>query len=156
MTFSSRVSCRLPTPVSSSGKGPIFQLPTNTSTNLGSNLWSVGPSVVGFTMHGPWMVGLLVQNLWSFAGPGGNDNPSVNQFLAQYFVNYNLPHGWYITSSLIITADWKAAGSQQWMVLFGGGFGNVHALRVAFYSLPAYRVRPLCGPFFLRDGTIER
>jgi hypothetical protein len=132
------------------GAGPVFQLPTNTSTNLGSNLWSVGPSAVGLVMDGPWVIGLLAQNIWSFAGPGGRDNPSVNQFLAQAFINYNLPRGWYLTSSPIITADWKQAGSDQWTVPLGAGVGKIfkvgkfpfNAQLSAYYNV----VRPSIGP----------
>jgi hypothetical protein len=51
--------------------------------------------------------------------------PSVNAGLAQPFVNYNLPHGWYLTSSPVITADWRAASDQRWTVPLGGGFGRI-------------------------------
>ena len=53
---------------------------------------------------GHWTLGLLANNVWSFAGE--NDRPTVNQFLAQYFINYNLSDGWYLTSAPIITANW--------------------------------------------------
>ena len=107
------------------GLGPVFQFPTRTDTYLGNQMWSAGPSAVGLFMTKSWVVGLLVQNVWSFAGPGGSDNPSVNAFLAQPFINYNMPHGWYLTFSPIITADWKANGSDQWTVPLGGGVGKV-------------------------------
>jgi hypothetical protein len=42
--------------------------------------------------------------------------PSVNTFLAQPFINYNMAHGWYLTSSPLITANWLAAPGQQWVV----------------------------------------
>jgi hypothetical protein len=110
------------------GFGPVFQFPTHTDTYLGSDKWSAGPSAVGLFMDkgSPWVIGLLVQNIWSFAGPPTTrDNPTVNQFLAQPFINYNLHDGWYLTFSPIITADWKAAGSDQWTVPLGGGFGKI-------------------------------
>lgn len=44
--------------------------------------------------------------------------------LVQPFINYNLPGGWYLTSSPIITADWKAPGGDQWTVPLGGGGGR--------------------------------
>jgi hypothetical protein len=140
------------------GVGPVFQLPTNTDTSLGSNLWSAGPSAVGLTMQGPWVIGLLVQNIWSIAGPGGRDNSKVNQFLAQYFINYNLPKGWYITSSPIITADWTAAGSDQWTVPVGLGMGKIfkigklpfNANVSAFYNV----IRPSIGPDWSVRGQI--
>lgn len=132
------------------GVGPVFQFPTRTDTYLGSNLWSAGPSVVGVTIQGPWVVGLLAQNIWSFAGPGGKDNPSINQFLAQPFINYNLPQGWYLTFSPIITADWKAAGSDQWTVPLGAGVGKIFKIgKLPFNAnLSGYYnvARPTFGP----------
>lgn len=107
------------------GFGPALQFPSHTDTWLGSNKWSAGPSAVGLVMEGHWVVGALAQNIWSFAGPGGKENPDINQFLAQPFINYNLPHGWYLTVSPIITADWKASGPDQWTVPLGGGVGKI-------------------------------
>jgi hypothetical protein len=43
----------------------------------------------------------------------------------QPFVNYNMPKGWYLVSSPIITVDWRARGSQQWTVPVGGGIGKI-------------------------------
>jgi len=28
----------------------------------------------------------------------------------QYFINYNLENGWYLTSTPVITANWEASG----------------------------------------------
>jgi hypothetical protein len=133
------------------GAGPVFQFPTHTDTFLGGDKWSAGPSAVGLVIKGHWVVGLLAQNIWSYAGSSTTrDNPSVNQFLAQAFINYNLPKGWYLTTSPIITADWKAAGSDQWTVPLGGGFGKIfRAGGLHFNSnLAAYYnvVRPEIGP----------
>jgi hypothetical protein len=138
------------------GVGPVLQFPTHTDTFLGSDKWSGGPSAVGLTMQGPWVVGILAQNIWSYAGPPTTrENPTVNQFLVQPFVNYNLPKGWYLTGSPIITADWKAAAYNQWTVPVGGGIGKIfkigklpfNANLAAYYSV----VRPETGP----DWTIR-
>lgn len=138
------------------GFGPVIQFPTHTDTWLGSDKWSGGPSAVGLFMEGPWVVGLLAQNIWSFAGPSTTrDNPAINQFLAQPFINYNLPKGWYLTFSPVITADWKAAGSDQWTVPLGLGFGKIFKIGklpfngqlAAFYNV----ARPSIGP----DWTIR-
>ena len=105
------------------GAGPIFMLPTASDERLGTEKWGVGPAAVVLTMRGPWVFGILGQNIWSFAGDG--DRSDVNQMLIQYFVNYNLPDGWYLTSSPIITANWEADSDNTWTVPFGGGFGKI-------------------------------
>jgi hypothetical protein len=55
---------------------------------------------------------------------GGGDQ-SYNNGLVQPFLNYNLPGGTYLTSSPVITVDWKARGSNQWTVPIGGGIGHI-------------------------------
>ena len=105
------------------GVGPILSFPTATDDILGSGKWSAGPSVVVLSMSGPWVIGGLANNLWSFAGD--SDRDSVNQMLVQPFVNYNLDDGWFLTSGPIITADWTEDQSDRWMVPLGGGVGKV-------------------------------
>jgi hypothetical protein len=108
------------------GVGPTFTLPTHTDDELGTDRWSAGPAVVLLTMQGHWVVGALANNQWSFAGPGDKpDHSKVDQLLVQPFANYNLPKGWYICSSPIITADWEADSGQKWTVPLGGGFGRL-------------------------------
>ena len=105
------------------GVGPIFLFPTASDERLGTEKWGAGPAAVVLTMRAPWVFGILGQNIWSFAGDGDRDD--VNQMLVQYFVNYNLPNGWYLTSSPIITANWEADSDNTWTVPFGGGFGKL-------------------------------
>lgn len=105
------------------GVGPALLLPTGTDSAVSQRKWAAGPSAVALTMQGPWVLGALAQNVWSFAG--SQDRPGVNQFLAQYFVNYNLEDGWYLTSAPIITANWEAESGNKWTVPVGGGFGKV-------------------------------
>jgi hypothetical protein len=105
------------------GVGPIFQLPTATSQYTGQGKFGIGPSVVVLAQPGHWTVGALVNNVWSVAGSGSR--PAVNQFLMQYFINYNLDKGWYLTSAPIVTADWKATSGNQWVTPVGGGVGRV-------------------------------
>jgi len=114
------------------GVGPTFTLPTATDTALGSGKWSMGPAAVVLTMQGPWVLGVLANQQWSVAGD--SDRRSVSQLLIQPFVNYNLPDGWYLTSSPIITANWMADSGNQWTVPLGGGFGKLW--RVGKVGLP--------------------
>jgi hypothetical protein len=104
------------------GVGPTFTFPTATDPLLGAGQWSAGPAVVALTMQGHWVVGALANNQWSFAGWGGQE---VNAMLIQPFVNYNLAHGWYLTSAPIITANWKADSDNRWTVPLGGGLGKI-------------------------------
>jgi hypothetical protein len=77
--------------------------PTASDSLIGTGKWSAGPSLVVLTMPGHWVLGALASNQWSFAGSGKND---VNSLLVQPFVNYNFSHGWYLTTSPVITANW--------------------------------------------------
>jgi len=130
------------------GAGPVFSFPTASDRVLGTGKWGIGPSLVVLTIQGPWVVGGLANNLWSYAGD--DDRNDVNQFLFQYFINYNLPRGWYISSAPIITANWEADSGNQWTVPFGGGVGKIfrigkqpiNAQVQAFYNA----IRPDNGP----------
>jgi hypothetical protein len=105
------------------GIGPVFGFPTNTSPALGSAKWTFGPSIVLLAMSGPWVLGVVANNVWSWAG-GGSQN--INALLIQYFVNYNFKDGWYLTSSPIITANWNASPySNKWTFPVGAGFGKL-------------------------------
>ena len=84
---------------------------------------SAGPAAVALAQPGPWVVGSLVRQLWSFAGDG--DRQDVSQLLIQPFVNYNMADGWYLVSAPIITANWEADSDDTWTVPVGGGFGQI-------------------------------
>jgi hypothetical protein len=136
------------------GVGPVLTFPATSAAVGSTNTWGIGPSAVVLTIQGPWVIGVLANNVWSFAGA------STNNFLLQYFINYNFGKtGWYLTSAPIITADWKAASGQQWVVPFGAGGGKI----VRFGKLPvnfnlsAYYnvVHPDIGPLWqLRFAAI--
>jgi hypothetical protein len=105
------------------GVGPTFTLPTATDRNLGAGKWSMGPTGVALTMQGHWVFGALMNNQWSVGGWG---DKAVNALLLQPFVNYNLPDGWYLASSPVLTANWKAdKAGDVWTVPIGGGVGKV-------------------------------
>jgi len=104
------------------GAGPVFLLPTATDDTLGADKWGAGASAVFLTMPGNWVVGSLFSNVWSVGGSGDND---INLFTWQYFINYNLPGGWYLTTAPIITANWEADSNNTWTVPFGGGVGKI-------------------------------
>jgi hypothetical protein len=102
------------------GIGPVVSFPTATSPLVGSqSTWGLGASGVALTMQGPWVIGGIVNNVWSVAGD------KSNTFLLQPFINYNFKGGWFVSTSPIITANWEAASGQQWTVPIGAGGGKL-------------------------------
>jgi hypothetical protein len=111
------------------GVGPTVVLPTATNTTfLGQGKLSMGPAVVVLVQPKPWTIGFLANNIWSVAGHSNLDKPAVNQFLLNWFANYNMKKGWYLTTAPIITANWRAASGNVWTVPFGGGVGRIMKL----------------------------
>ena len=100
------------------GAGPALIIPTATSSVLGQGKFSLGPSFVALAQPGHWTVGALVNNVFSVSGSA--HRPYVNQMLLQYFINYNLKKGYYITLQPIISANWNAPRGNVWLVPFGG------------------------------------
>jgi hypothetical protein len=123
------------------GVGVQSWLPTASDKTLGVNKWGAGPAAVALTIQGPWVVGVLANNVWA-----GTANQRVNLLTVQPFLNYNLPGGWYLTSSPIINANWLAKADDRWTVPIGGGIGRlfkieklpVNVQAQAFYNV----VRP--------------
>jgi len=105
------------------GIGPSLSFPTAGDDQLGSGKWSGGVSAVVLAQPKPWSVGVLVRQLWSFAGD--DDRADVNQFLLEPFINYNLADGWFLVSDMVLTANWDAPSGEQWTVPVGGGFGKL-------------------------------
>jgi hypothetical protein len=108
------------------GVGPTMTFPTASDKQLGAGKYSAGPAAVALTMQGPWVVGALANNQWSFAGWG---DTKVNALLVQPFVNYNFGKGWYAVSAPIVTANWVASSGDKWTVPVGGGGGRLFRLK---------------------------
>jgi len=115
------------------GIGPVFVIPTN--SKLSSHKFSTGVSFLTLKMTKKFVYGFLISNVWSVAGDDTYND--VNSFLGQYFINMNFAKGWYLSSAPIITADWKAADGQQWLVPFGGGGGKIIRIGKIPFNLQA-------------------
>jgi hypothetical protein len=63
------------------GAGPIAQVPTITSSSLGSNVWGAGPAVVAVRVYTPWVYGVLVNNVFSFGGTTSPDGTKYSRAL---------------------------------------------------------------------------
>ena len=107
------------------GVGPVVQIPTNSSSELGNKNWGLGPSFVVLHLEhdDPWVYGVLVNNIWSVTS--NKQGGSYNNGLVQPFLNYNFRDGLYLTSAPILTVDWKADSGQRWTVPIGGGVGKI-------------------------------
>jgi len=101
------------------GIGSAINIPT-AKEGLGVGEWGFGPSLVALKITSKWVYGGLINNVWSF-----DDNNSLNLFFFQYFINYNLPDGLYLSSAPVITANWKAASGDQWTIPFGLSIGKI-------------------------------
>jgi hypothetical protein len=101
------------------GVGPIFSIPTATVESAKTGSWGLGPAAVVVWMPGPWVIGTLATQVWTFADYG--DGRDVNQFLVQPFINYNIGKGWALVTAPIITANWDAPSGDEWTVPLGGG-----------------------------------
>ncbi len=131
------------------GAGAVVQAPTITDSALGSNIWGAGPTFVALTMQGPWVIGGLVNNIWSF---GGGPQNTYNQMTFQPFINYNFPEsrGTYLSFAPTVTANWEARSGDQWTVPLGLAAGQIFKLGElplnaqigAYYNV----VRPDIGP----------
>jgi hypothetical protein len=111
------------------GVGPTFVLPTATNTTyLGQGKLSMGPTVVALVQPAHFTIGVLANNYWSVAGLDNSFKPPVNQFLLQWFVNYNMKKGYYLAAAPTVTANWRLDNDNRWVVPFGGGVGRIMRL----------------------------
>lgn len=100
------------------GFGPIINFPT-AKAGLGAREWGIGPSLVAVVKPGNFVMGALVNNVWSV------ESDNINSMLLQLFVNYNLPNGAYLTTAPAITANWNARPGNRWTIPLGLGAGKV-------------------------------
>lgn len=138
------------------GVGPSVTLPTATDDSLGSGKWSGGATAVALTQPEWGTYGVLVRQLWSFAGD--SDRADVNQGLVEAFVNYNLDNGWYLLTDSVATINWEASSDKLTLPLGGGAgrvfkMGNqpVNARVEAYYNV----LRPDTAPKWTLGATFQ-
>ena len=108
------------------GAGVILALPTATDDSLGSDKWDAGPAFRVTYRKGPWNLGVIAGQRWSFAG--SDNRADVNQLLIRGAVRRQLPGDWYFIYAPLITANWDNDG-EKWLVPIGGGIGRAFNLR---------------------------
>jgi hypothetical protein len=86
------------------GAGPVFLIPTGTEGALSAKKWGAGPTGVLLKQSGPLSVGILVNQIWSFAGDDAHGDISVG--LAQPFVSYVNKELVTYSASFDVSQDW--------------------------------------------------
>jgi len=133
------------------GIGPVVSLPTGDDTH-GSGKWGVGPSLVALVMPGQWVVGGLINNVWSVAGD--ENRADVNFMTFQPFINYNFPD-FYLTFSPVVTANWKADNDNQWTVPLGIGAGKLIRFGKLPVNINASYYNNVVKPDYYADWTLR-
>jgi hypothetical protein len=126
------------------GIGPVVLLNTATDAQLGSGKFGAGPAIVALRQAGPWSMGALLTQVWSFAGQA--NRPAVSQFQLQPILSYTLDPRHTIGYSGTLTANWNASprgdvwtvpigltystlirrpGSMPMNIIIGGGYNVV-------------------------------
>ena len=80
----------------------------DSNEELGNDNWGLGHVICRAEPQKgrPGVYGVLVNNIWSFTSD--KSGGSYNMGLIQPFINYNFKSGAYLTSSPVVTVDWKA------------------------------------------------
>jgi hypothetical protein len=107
--------------------GPIFRFPTASNDKLGSEKYSAGPAAVALYSSPKFTIGLLNQNLFSFAGDSDRDD--VRQSTFQYFAFYNFTPQWGIGTAPIISVDWDESDNDD-RFLVPVGLGVARTFRI--------------------------
>lgn len=95
------------------GVGPIAYLNTASDPLLGPEKWGLGPTAVALMQEGPWTVGALVNQIWSFAGDSKEEE--INQAYLQPFIAYATKNGWTFNLNTESTYNWV---TDEWSVPF--------------------------------------
>ena len=87
------------------GAGSAFLLPTATNSILGTRKRGVGPTTCMLFQESGWTHGILVNQIWSYAGSSYSDK--VSQFYALPILNYNWASGAGLGVTADVTRDWQ-------------------------------------------------
>ena len=89
------------------GVGPMFNLPTTTNPMLGLGKWAFGPTGAIVKQSGGMTYGLLVNNIWSFAGTGKTERSDVNMGYIQPVIAHTSRGGVTVVLNTETVVDWK-------------------------------------------------
>jgi hypothetical protein len=113
------------------GVGPVLLLPTGTDRLLGSGKWGAGPTIVALKQEHGWTVGILANQIWSFAG--ASDRREVNSTFLQPFISYTTHHATTFSINTESTYDWVA---RQWTVPMNVAVAQLFGPRETHLPIP--------------------
>jgi hypothetical protein len=99
--------------------GPAFVWPVGGAA-LASEKWSAGPTFVLLKQSGPTTIGILANQLWSYAG--SSHRPNVSQMLLQPFFSYTYPNTTTLSLNTESSYDWI---HRQWTVPIDVGVSHI-------------------------------
>ncbi|MGN6511036.1 MAG: hypothetical protein ACTHLD_16340 [Chitinophaga sp.] len=88
------------------GAGPALLAPTGTENYLSTRKWGAGPTVLLLRQSTGLTIGVLANQIWSFAGD--SERGQVNQIFIQPFLTHNWPSGAGLGVNAEITGNWAA------------------------------------------------
>ena len=129
------------------GFGPAFVTTESYEPTIGTGQYSVGPTAVALNQSGKLTIGVLWNQVWSFAGDPRRR--SVNQMFLQPFLAYQATKTITLTVQSETTADWHAT-TDNWTVPINFLISKLSSFGVfpASYQfgVGVYPVHPSLGP----------
>jgi hypothetical protein len=123
------------------GAGPAINYPTTTDPLFGPSEWGAGPTAVAALQKGPWTVGVLANQVWSF--DHSDDPEGINAAFMQPFVAYAAGNGWTLNANIQASYAWN---QEQWTAPLNVGFSKVFHLGTQAMSIGAAGTYYLASP----------
>jgi hypothetical protein len=137
------------------GVGPVIALPSTSQPTLGTEKWSAGPTAVVLRQTGPWTVGALWNQVWSFSG--NEARRDVNQMFLQPFVAYQATPTITLTVQSETTANWEV-DENRWTVpihVLVSKLSTFGAFPASYaFGFGGFAAHPEIGPSWRVRGTI--
>jgi len=95
------------------GVGPVFLIPTSNNPALTHGKFGIGPTGVVLKEIDKWTVGLLVNQVWSYASMANYFTRPVNQMFLQPFATLQMKHAVSLTFTSEETYDWEAPSGDR-------------------------------------------
>jgi hypothetical protein len=137
------------------GAGPVISFPSTTQPTLGTEKWSLGPTVVALKQNGPYTYGVLWNQIWSVSG--NSERSDVSQMFLQPFFSYTTKTLWTVTCQSESTVNWKL-DDDRWTIPLNVVFAKLSSFGPfpASYQFGAgvYLEHPDVGPEWKLRGAI--